>query len=130
MGRVEVRIERGQWDEALELLQAEIDRNPARLDLRFALGNTEARAGKYDQAIAAYQVAVPKDKDSKAAGDVYLRMGEVYRRKGDFESAIAILRHASEIQPENAVVRNTLALALEAEGKSAEAEREYRAGLT
>jgi Flp pilus assembly protein TadD/Zn-dependent protease with chaperone function len=130
MGQVEVRTTRGQWDEALQLLQAEVDRNPTRLDLRLALGDTEARAGRYDSAIAVYQDAAGRlEKASKAAGDVYLRLGETNRRKGDTDSAIANLRHALEIEPENAMARTTLALALDAAGKIPEAEREYRSAL-
>jgi tetratricopeptide (TPR) repeat protein/Zn-dependent protease with chaperone function len=130
VGQAEVKMAQGQTDEALKLLQAEIERDPTRPDLRLALGRTAERVGKYDLALGAFQDAVGRlEKDSKAAGDVYLMIGETYRRKGDSEAAIANLRRALEIRPENSAARTTLALALDASGKIPEAEREYRAAL-
>lgn len=74
------------------------------LDLQLQLGNTAVRAGRYDEALQAFQQALAAvDKDSKAAGDLYLRIGETYRRKGDFESAEANLRRAVGLLPDNGV---------------------------
>jgi tetratricopeptide (TPR) repeat protein len=130
MGQVEAMIDQGQMDEPLKLLQAEIDREPARVDLRTAFGKTAVRLGRYDLAIAQFQVALGKtDKDSQAAGNLYLSIGETYRRKGDTESAIANLRRAAEILQESPMARNTLALALDSAGNKEEAQREYRAAL-
>ncbi len=129
-GQAEVKTAQGQWDEALQLVQAEVDKDPLRVDFRLTLGNVAARAGRYDQAIAAFQGALAHvDKNSKAAGDIYLKIGESYRRKGDTESAIANIRRAAELQPDSAQARVTLALALDAAGKTAGAEQEYRATL-
>ena len=64
-----------------------------------------------------------------AAGDLYLRLGETNRRKGDLDSAIRYLARANELLPGNAVVIGTLALALDGSGNHADAQRAYRATL-
>jgi len=64
-------------------------------------------------------------KGSKAQADIFLRIGEAYRRKGDFPNAIAALQKAREILPENGVVLSTLALVLEAAERWTEARQVY-----
>ena len=94
------------------------------------LGNTAARAGKFDLAIASFQKILENlEPDSPGAGDLHLRIGEAYRRKGDAEAAIASLTRASELLPDQPVVLGTLALVLDGSGKKEEAERVYRATL-
>ena len=130
MGQVEVRMSQNKWQEALELLQNEVNRHPKRVDLRLALGNTAVRCGQYDLAIATFQALLGEvDHDNAVAGDIYLRLGETYRRKGDMEAAITTLQKARATLPNHVVVTNTLALVLEASGRNQEAESEYRAVL-
>ena len=116
--------------QALERLQERIEANPERLDLVLALGNAAAGAGKFDLAIASFQKVLDNmEPDSPEAGDLHLRIGETYRRKGDAEAAIAWLTRASELLPDHPVVRGTLALVLDACGEKEEAELAYRATL-
>lgn len=130
MGQVEILMARKKPQEALDLLQDQVTKYPERVDFRLALGNAAVRAGKYDLAIDAYQEALPRlDGDSKAKGDLYLRMGETYRRKGDMQSAIASLRRAKQLLPDSSTVGGTLAVAEAAAGQTEEAERQYRAVL-
>ena len=94
------------------------------------LGNAAARAGKFDLAIASFQKVLENlEPDSPGAGDLHLRIGETYRRKGDAEAAIASLTRASELLPDQPVVLGTLALVLDGCGKKEEAVRVYRATL-
>ena len=65
------------------------------------------------------------DKGSKATGDVYLRIGETYRRKGDLGNAAGALQKAREILPDNTVVLTTLALTLDTAGRKQEARMVY-----
>jgi Flp pilus assembly protein TadD len=116
--------------QAMGRLQEEIAAQGERLDLLLALGNTAVGAGKFDLAIASFQKVLDKvEPDSREAGDLHLRIGETYRRKGDGEAAIAWLTRASELLPDQPVVRGTLALVLDACGEKEEAERAYRATL-
>jgi tetratricopeptide (TPR) repeat protein len=103
-------------DEALRQLLAE--------------GNAAVQAGQFDAAIGRFEQVLDKlEPDSAAAGDIYLRLGETNRRKGDMDSAVRYLARANEILPGNAVVIGTLALALDGSGNHADAQRAYRATL-
>jgi len=130
LGIVETDMAQNKADEAIQLLTVELDKNPNRPDLRMALGNTAVRAGKFDEAIADYQKLLNSmDKNSRQRGDVYLRIGETYRRKGDLGSAVVALQKARESQPENVVVLTTLGLVLDGYGKWTEAKQVYEAVL-
>jgi Flp pilus assembly protein TadD len=83
------------------------------------------RAGQWDQAISRFQkVLDATEKGSKAAGEVYLAMGETYRRKGEPAAAIAALRSARQTLPDDARVLITLAMALDSVS-SWEAQQAY-----
>src|SRR5579862_8648058 len=77
---------------------------PADVESRITLGNKAVLAGRYDDAIALFESLVPDLKDPKAAGDLFLRIGEAYRRKGDLAQAVAALRRSSALRPGNEVV--------------------------
>ena len=126
MGLVEVNMAQGREDAAIQLLEGEEKKYPNRLDYHVALGNTAVRAGKYDLAIGEFQrVADSMDKNSKAGGDIYLRIGETFRRKGDLSGAINALQKARNLAPENIVIINTLALALDSAGQKQQAKMAY-----
>lgn len=130
MGVVETYMAQNRPDQALELLQNETRRFPSRTDYRTALGNTAVRAGKYDLAVTEFQQVLRSlDPKSRMAGDVYLRIGETFRRKGDLNSSIANLQKAREIMPENPVVVSTLALTLDSAGRKSEARLAYEQTL-
>jgi tetratricopeptide (TPR) repeat protein len=126
MGVVETEIAQNHTDQAMQLLQAESAKAPSRMDFLLALGNTAARAGRLDVAISYFEkVAAALPKGSTAQGDLYLRIGETYRRKGDFTSSIVALQKSRAILPDNAVVLSTLALVLEVAGRWSEARQVY-----
>jgi tetratricopeptide (TPR) repeat protein len=130
MGIVETHMAQNQTDEAIRLLQQESEKSPNRVDLLLALGNTAVRAGKYDYGIQTFnRVLGMLDKGSKAQGDLYLRIGETYRRKGDLNGAIQSLQKAREVLPDNIVVLSTLALVLDIAARRPEARQVYEATL-
>jgi tetratricopeptide (TPR) repeat protein len=130
MGMVETYMAQNRAEQALQALQAESEKSPQRADLRLALGNIAVRAGRYDAAITEFQTVLGQlDKGSRATGDVYLRMGETYRRKGDLGNAASALQKARELLPENSVVLSTLALTLDAGGRKQEARQVYEQTL-
>jgi tetratricopeptide (TPR) repeat protein len=130
MGVVETHMAQNKPDAALALLQAESDKAPTRMDLLLAMGNTAVRAGKYDLAIATFnKLQSQLDKGSKAQGDLYLRIGETYRRKGDLNAAVQALQNARQSLPENTIVLGTLALTLDGAGRRPEARKVYEATL-
>jgi len=130
MGIVEVYLAQNKVDQAVEMLQAESARAPNRLELHYAAANTAARGGKFDIAIAEYQKVLDgMDKNSRSRADVYLRMGETYRRKNDDANAVTALQKAREIAPDNDMVLTTLGLVLDHAGRWSEARQLYEAAL-
>src|SRR5205823_5743966 len=66
------------------------------------------------------------DPRSHEAAEIYLRMGEAYRGKGDARSAITALTRARDLAPDNVSVLLTLALTWDNAGKKDQAIRYYR----
>ena len=62
-------------------------------------------------------------------GDIYLRIGETYRLKGDANSAIQALQKAREILPDNVTVLSYLGLTLDVAGRKPDAKQVYEATL-
>ena len=130
MGLVETAMAQNKPDDALDMLRTEADKSPNNLDLRLAIGNIAVRSGKYDQAIGEFnRVLNALDKNSKQRGDLYLRLGETYRRKGDDAGAVQVLQKAREILPDNMMIISTLALTLDHAGRWNEARQMYEAAL-
>src|SRR5205085_9530832 len=93
MGIVETNMAQNKTEAALARLEAEADKAPRRVETLLSLGTIAVRAGKYDLAVGTFQkVLEALPKGSKAQGDVYLRLGETYRRKGDLDSAVQALQ--------------------------------------
>jgi tetratricopeptide (TPR) repeat protein len=129
-GMVETDMAEGKPDEAVKTLEAEAAKAPNRLDVQLALGNTEVRAGRYDLAIVYYQrVLSGLDKTTKSRGDIYMRIGETYRRKGDLQSSINALQDARKFLPDDIVVLSTLGLVLDTAGRWPEARQVYGATI-
>jgi len=130
MGVVETYMAQNKTGDALEILGSETEKDPTRQDLLLALANTAVRAGKYDLAVQSFnRVLAQTDPNSKQQGDIYLRIGETYRRKGDSLGAIQALQKARETMPDNVVVLSTLALVLDGAGRRCEAQQVYEATL-
>jgi tetratricopeptide (TPR) repeat protein len=127
LGVAEVWVAQKKNEDALQLLQTEAAKYPNRLELHFGIGNVALRAAKYDFAIAEYQTVLDRvDRNSKSAAELYFRMAEAYRLKGDLDFAISLLRQAERLQPDNRAVVNMLAFTLEAAGHRQAAVDEYR----
>jgi len=65
------------------------------------------------------------DKGSKAQGDLYLRIGETYRRKGDLNVAIDTFRKASQAAPNDTASLLQLGLLMDGTGKREQAKPIY-----
>ena len=70
-GIVEVFLRQNRIDDAINLAQSEVDKNPTQTQLRVTLGNIYVRAGKDDQAIAEFQGAI--DNGAKYQAALYFR---------------------------------------------------------
>ena len=130
MGVVETYMAQGMTDKAMQLLQTEIAKTPTRLDFHGALGNVEVRAGRFEMAIAEFQIVMAgTPKGSSAQGEMYLEIGETYRRKGDFGAAITAFQQARKILPDDQRVLTTLGMALGSTDRWLEARQIYEATL-
>ena len=114
LGLADVWVAQKKPDDALRLLQGESVKYPTRPDLHFGIGNVALRTARYDLAIAEFQLVLDRvDRNSKGAAELYLRMGDAYRLKGDLDFAVTLLRQAQTLQPANLVILNALAFTLE-----------------
>jgi tetratricopeptide (TPR) repeat protein len=69
------------------------------------------------------------DPKSKARSNVYMRLGEAYRKKGDLQNALSCVQKARELTPESTMVLTTLAVILDMAGRWTEAKQVYDATL-
>lgn len=118
-GIVEVFLRQNRVDDAVNLAQSEVDKNPAQTQLRVILGNIYVRAGKDDQAIAEFQRAI--DNGAKDQAGLYFRIGEAQHRKGDLDAAVASFDRAHVLAPANLPSLLQLALLLDGTGKPEQA---------
>jgi tetratricopeptide (TPR) repeat protein len=130
MGIVETYMAQNKPDQAIKILEAESAKTPARPDFHLAIGNVAVRASRWDLAISEFQkVLATADKGAKLQGEMYLRIGETYRRKGDLVSAIGALQNARQTLKEDGRVLSTLALTLDGAGRWNEAKPVYEAAV-
>jgi tetratricopeptide (TPR) repeat protein len=129
VGVVETYMVQNKPDEAIKLLQAESDKAPNRSDLLMLMGNTAVRAGKFDLGIQTFNRMLGQVEKGGKQGDLYMRIGETYRLKGDPSSAVQALQKARETLPANVVVLSTLAIVLGEASRKPEAKQVYEATL-
>jgi len=130
VGLVETLAAQGHYDQAIQFLQSELAKNPARHDLQMALGNVAVRAGNFDLAINQFQTVLNGlEKNSKSRGEVYFRLGITLRKKGDLNGAIPVLYKAREALPGNTMVVDELALALQTANRKPEAREIYEQAI-
>jgi tetratricopeptide (TPR) repeat protein len=129
-GVVETYMEQGMTDQAIQLLQSESAKAPGRMEIHKALGDVELRAGLYDQALTEFHtVMAATPKGSAEQGQLYLKIGETNRRKGDLAEAINAFQEALKILPGNVPGLNSLGIALNLADRWPEAREVYEAVL-
>jgi tetratricopeptide (TPR) repeat protein len=129
-GVVETYMQQNMVEKAIQTLQAESARTPSRLDFHLALGDVNLQVGRYDDAIAEFQkVLVASPKGSTSQGEMYLQIGEAYRRKGDFAAAINAFQEARKTLPDNVSGLTALGITLAAADRWPEARQIYEGVL-
>jgi tetratricopeptide (TPR) repeat protein len=130
MGIVETYIAQNKADQAVTMLQAESAKSPKRPDVRVALATAAIMARRFDLAIAQYQEVLGSlGSDTGPKADIYLRLGETYRLKGDYANSVAALEQGRKFAPDNGVILSTLALSLESAGRKSDARQAYQDAL-
>jgi tetratricopeptide (TPR) repeat protein len=118
-----------QPDKSVQLIDAELQKKPANLDLARELGNAEVSAGQYDKAIATYSGLLAKLPDPKLQGDLWIRIGESYLRKGDIPQSINSLEKARQGQPGNTNLLTNLAMLYETQNRKDIARKYYEESI-
>lgn len=95
-GVTETLASEHRMNDAIAEMQKALQADPDRMDLKIALANLYTRAEKYDPAIEIYKSLV--DKQPKSA-DLWFKLAEAYRRKGEINLAIDSFRRSSEAAP-------------------------------
>jgi tetratricopeptide (TPR) repeat protein len=116
----------GQLDKAVALLQEEVKKAPNNNQVRYLYAITAGMAGKYDVAIEEFQRLVAANPQM---AQLYLALGNAYRLKGDYSSALSTLQKGAEIAPKDPAPVVALADTLTTSGHDREALEKYRAAL-
>jgi tetratricopeptide (TPR) repeat protein len=103
-------------------VQTAVAKEPNRLDMKLMLGNVLARAERYDEAIRVFDEL---SKHEPKSADLALKLGEVYRFKGDVNAALDHYRRAMSLAPNSAGPVMRVALLLESLGRRDEAKPMY-----
>jgi len=114
----EVMSRTNRSKDALEYLKAARQKNSDSRPLRMAIAAAAARSGDFAAAEVEYGALLAADPRSL---ELYMRLGEVLRRKGQLQAAIETLRKGQQLAPTNPGANLQLALTLEAAGQRQEA---------
>ncbi len=107
-----------QYSLAADTYKKALDLDPSRAELKAALAQDQALAGRTDDAIKTYQeVADANPQDAEP----YLGMSQVYRQQKNFDQASKMIAKAKSIDPDNVDVRYNEVLLLQEEGKVGDA---------
>ena len=129
LGEAKALLLDGQPEKSVELIRIESQKHPERMDLARELGNAQMAAGQFDNAIATYQNLLAKMGDRRQQGDLWSRVAQSYRYKGDVQHAVEALEKSRENLPENAFVATNLAMLYEELGKPDAARRYYETAI-
>jgi tetratricopeptide (TPR) repeat protein len=129
MGESRAYLMDGQPDKSVQVVEAEAQKYPKRLDLQSLLGNSEVSSGQVDKAIGTFQSLMPKVSDPRQQSDLWNRIGEAWLRKGDYQQSINSIEKARQGQPQNVNLMIELAMLYEAQNKKDVSRKYYEQSL-
>ena len=112
---------RGRVDEALGLLQGELEVNPGDAMTHYRLGDTFIHRLEWDRAIESLQRSIWLNPYFSGP---YILLGRAYTQKGELATAEGMLRQAIAYDPNNKVAHYMLGQLLQRLGRPEEAARE------
>jgi tetratricopeptide (TPR) repeat protein len=118
-----------QPDKSIEVIKTEAQKYPDRMDLLRELGNAQMAAGHFDEAVASYQSLLAKAKDPKLQADVWSKVAQAYRYRGDVQHAVDALEKAHLGLPDSSNILTNLAMLYEEIGKSDVARKDYEQAI-
>ncbi len=115
-----------EYSLAADAYKKALDLDPGRVELKAALAQDQALAGRYDEALATYRdMAQSNPQDAQP----YLGMAEIYREQKNFPLAHQMIDKANALDPDNLDIRYNEVGLLEAEGKIPDAIAKLKALL-
>jgi Flp pilus assembly protein TadD len=129
LGMSKAYLADGQAEKSIEVVKAEALKYPERQDLLRELGNAQMAAGHFDEAVASYQNLLSKAKDPRLQSDVWSRIAQSYRYKGDVQHAVEALEKAHQGLPDNSNILTNLAMLYEEIGKNDIARKNYELAI-
>ena len=112
--------------EALEYLQAAVDRQSSSAVYRFNLGVVSQKAGRTADAVAAYRNAIAIN---PRYAEAYGNLGNVLREIGDLSEAVKCYQQALALNPSQADTHNNLGVARKEQGHPQDAIACYRKAI-
>jgi len=128
---IALKILEGHQDEAIQILKQRLSAQPNNQTLRFALGNVQARAGRYDDAISNFRKILSDNPNMNPAAkaELYTGIGGVQYQKGDLNAALASLTEASNLAPNSSGPITQIALIYDQSGRTEQARVAYENAL-
>ncbi|MGA2598986.1 MAG: tetratricopeptide repeat protein [Bryobacteraceae bacterium] len=120
-GLVRCKVQEGDYDAAIQMIQDQLRTTPDRIDYRRLLAETEYRGKRFDAAASDYQLLIQKDPSSFN----YVRLGDVQRDGGKSDAAIASFNKARELQPTEPYPVLELAVIYDNMGRPEESRKYY-----
>jgi len=129
LGESKAYLVDGQIDKSVEVIAVEVQKHPERLDLLKELGNAQMSAGQFDAAVSSYQALLAKTKDPRQQADLWSRVAQSFRYKGDVQHAVDALEKARQGLPDSSNVLTNLAMLYEEMGRNEVARKDYEAAI-
>jgi tetratricopeptide (TPR) repeat protein len=106
-----------------------VQKEPNRQDLLRELGNAQMAAGQFDAAVASYQSLMARVKEPRQLTDIWSRIAQAYRYKGDVPHSIEALEKSRQGVPDNPLVVTNLGMLYEQMGKMDVAKKYYETAI-
>jgi tetratricopeptide (TPR) repeat protein len=129
LGESRALLADGQMEKSVDIVRAEAAKNPDRIDLQRELGNAQAAAGQFPQAIATYETLLAKFKDPKSQAGLQVQIGQAYRYMGDVQHSVEAFEKSRSGLPDNSVTIRDLGMLYEELGKKDVAKQYYERAL-
>ncbi len=118
IGMTETMVAEGHLPEAVKEMEAAVNREPERRDLKLFLANLYKRAERYEDSIRIYQFLLDKEPKNP---DILWRYAETLRLKGDVNASMENFRKCSQNAPADTMCLMLLGMELQGTGRDDQA---------
>jgi len=126
LGLVDSKNKQGKYAESIQLIENAMAKGRSEKQFRYMLANTQAEAGRFDDAIRNFQILIAQ---TPKLPDLDVRLAETYVRAGRTADAIASYKRAHELAPNDAFPSLRLGVLYASMGHFDDARQQYEAVL-